>query len=56
MSARLLLAPAASGKTAHCIARIQSLRRAAPLANIWVVLPNHAQVSAFRLRLAERGN
>ncbi|MBI5304544.1 MAG: PD-(D/E)XK nuclease family protein [Chloroflexi bacterium] len=48
----LLLAPAAAGKTAHCITRIQTLRRDNPLATIWVVAPNSANVTAFRRRLA----
>jgi ATP-dependent helicase/nuclease subunit B len=53
MSTRILLAPAGHGKTRHCITRIQEVRAETPLAPIWVVLPNQAQVAAFRRRLAE---
>ena len=52
MPADFLLAPAATGKTAYAIARIHALRRTEPLAAIWVILPNNAQVVAFRRRLA----
>ena len=52
MSNHLLLAPAAAGKTEYCITRIQTLRRENPLAAIWVILPNGANVTAFRRRLA----
>jgi hypothetical protein len=43
----ILVAPAA-----HAIARIQAVHAAQPLAPIWVILPNQAQVTAFRRRLA----
>jgi len=52
---RFLVAPAAAGKTQHCIDRIQQIRRDTPLAPIWVALPDAAQVGAFRRRLAESG-
>ncbi|MBI4786737.1 MAG: PD-(D/E)XK nuclease family protein [Chloroflexi bacterium] len=55
MAIQLLLAPAASGKTQHCIERIQTARRDKPLAAIWVILPNAANVAAFRRRLARAG-
>ncbi len=57
MSTQLLLAPAAAGKTEYCITRIQALRRDVqrPLAPIWVVLPNGANVRAFSHRLARAG-
>jgi len=55
MSPRILLAPAGQGKTHHCIARIHEIRTEAPLTPIWVILPNQAQVVAFRRRLAEEG-
>jgi ATP-dependent helicase/nuclease subunit B len=55
MSPSILLAPAGQGKTHHCIACIQKVRAAGPLAPIWVILPNQAQVAAFRRRLAEEG-
>ena len=55
MSPSILLSPAGHGKTHHCIARIQEVRAAEPLAPIWVIRPNQAQVVAFRCRLAEEG-
>ncbi|MFB0533996.1 MAG: PD-(D/E)XK nuclease family protein [Anaerolineae bacterium] len=55
MSPSVLLAPAGHGKTNYCIARIQEVRAADPLAPTWVILPNQAQVAAFRRRLAEEG-
>ena len=55
MSPHLLLAPAASGKTAQCIARLRELNRADPLAPLWVVVPNGANVIAFRRRLGDAG-
>jgi ATP-dependent helicase/DNAse subunit B len=55
MSLSILLAPAGQGKTRYCITRIQEVRAEAPLASIWVILPNQAQVAAFRRRLAEEG-
>ncbi len=54
MAIQLLLAPAGQGKTAYVIERIQEIRADAPLAPIWVILPNQAQVSAFRRRLAHQ--
>lgn len=55
MSLHLLLAPAASGKTEYCISRIQTVRRENPLAAIWAILPNGANVAAFRRRLGNAG-
>jgi ATP-dependent helicase/nuclease subunit B len=55
VSPSILSAPAGQGKTHHCLARIQKMRAADPLAPIWVILPNQAQVVAFRRRLAEEG-
>ena len=54
MSSRVLLAPAGHGKTRYCTIRIQEVRAQA-LAPVWVILPNQAQVAAFRRRLAEEG-
>jgi ATP-dependent helicase/DNAse subunit B len=51
----VLVAPAGHGKTQYCITRIQEVRAKAPLVPIWVILPNQAQVMAFRRRLAEAG-
>ena len=55
MNSRILLAPAAAGKTEYCLAQIRAARRAEPLAPIWVIAPNAAQVQAFRRRLAQAG-
>ena len=55
MSLHLLLAPAAVGKTQHCIQRIREINRENPLAPIWVILPNNATAFAFRRRLASVG-
>ncbi|MFQ5340291.1 MAG: PD-(D/E)XK nuclease family protein [Anaerolineae bacterium] len=55
MNTRLLIAPAAAGKTQHCIERVQQVRRDDPLARIWVVLPDAAEARAVRRRLAQRG-
>ncbi|MDE3089224.1 MAG: exodeoxyribonuclease V subunit gamma, partial [Chloroflexota bacterium] len=55
MSNYSLLAPAASGKTEYCIHRIQALRRENPLAAMWVILPNGANVTALRRRLGNAG-
>lgn len=51
----LLLFPASSGKTQHCIERIHALRARDPLAPVWVILPNQDHVRAFRRRLAYTG-
>jgi ATP-dependent helicase/DNAse subunit B len=55
MTVQLLLAPARGGKTAHAISRIRGLHGSAPLAPVWVVLPNFPQVTGFRRRLAQAG-
>ncbi|MBN1666470.1 MAG: PD-(D/E)XK nuclease family protein, partial [Anaerolineales bacterium] len=55
MTARLLLAPAAHGKTQSAIRRIQEILAAEPLAGITVILPNQLRVSEFRRRLAATG-
>ena len=55
MSVRILLAPAAAGKTQYCIDLIHLARAEEPLAPIWVILPDAAQVRAFRRRLAQHG-
>ena len=51
----LIVAPAGHGKTAYAISRVRRLRASAPLAPVWVVLPNFPQVAAFRRRLARAG-
>lgn len=55
MNTHILLAPAAAGKTQHCIDRIQQARRDDPLASIWAILPDAAEARAFRRRLAHNG-
>ena len=51
----LLLSPASTGKTQHCIECIHALRAQDRLAPVWVILPNHDHVRAFRRRLASVG-
>lgn len=51
-SPHILLAPAAAGKTQFCIDQIHATRANERLAPIWVILPDAAQVRAFRRRLA----
>ncbi len=51
----LLVSPASTGKTQHCIERIQALRAQDKLALVWVILPNQDQVRAFRRRLSSVG-
>ena len=55
MAVHLYLAPAGQGKTAYVLERIHQVRAGDPLAPISVILPNQAQVSAFRRRLAAGG-
>jgi ATP-dependent helicase/nuclease subunit B len=55
MAVHLYLAPAGRGKTAYVLERIRQAHAAAPLASIAVIVPNQAQVSAFRHRLGAGG-
>ncbi|NIP87379.1 MAG: hypothetical protein GTO03_18235, partial [Planctomycetales bacterium] len=55
MSTHIYLAPAGHGKTTYVLERIHQARATDPLAPISVVLPNQAQVSAFRHRLGAGG-
>ena len=55
MSTTLILAPASSGKTHHCIEKVRATLHASPLSEVWVVLPDSHQAVAFRRRLAEQG-
>ena len=55
MSIRILQAPAAAGKTQYGIDHIRAIRDDERLAPIWVILPDAAQVRAFRRRLAQGG-
>ena len=51
----IYLAPAGHGKTTYVLERIHQARVADSLASIGVILPNQAQVSAFRHRLGAGG-
>jgi ATP-dependent helicase/DNAse subunit B len=55
MPTTIKLAPAASGKTRWCIDKVRATLHAMPLSEVWVVLPDRNQASAFRRRLAESG-
>ena len=52
MTVRLLLGPAASGKTQTCIDEMRASLAAQPLSAAWVLLPDRNQAAAFRRRLA----
>ena len=51
----LLSAPAGYGKTSYALERIRQARAVDPLTPIIVILPNQAQVNAFRHRLSLGG-
>jgi ATP-dependent helicase/DNAse subunit B len=55
MPVQLILAPPAAGKTQTCIQRLQSIRQSAPLAPIWVLVPDAQNAAYFRQRLALSG-
>ncbi len=55
MTTHLYLAPAGHGKTTYVLRRIRQARAELPLAPIAVILPNQAQVHAFRRRLSAGG-
>ncbi len=55
MPTHLIIAPANSGKTHACLQRLQAALAAAPLAEVWALLPNRTQTGAFRRRLAQQG-
>lgn len=55
MTATILVAPAAAGKTQRCIERILELSHGHPLTRAWVVVPDRLQAHAFRRRLAFAG-
>ncbi len=55
MDIHFYLAPAGHGKTAYVLARLRQVRAAEPLAPVAVILPNQAQVTAFRQRLSAGG-
>ena len=55
MTPRLLIAPAASGKTQHAIDRLRAIKASDPFAPVTVILPNQIQLAEFRRRLAQAG-
>ncbi len=55
MSTHLYLAPAGHGKTAYVLEHIRQARTANPLTPVTVILPNQAQLNAFRHRLSTQG-
>jgi len=55
MTIELLIAPAATGKTATCIDQIRAAQKENPLAQVWVLVPNQQTAAQFRARLAESG-
>ena len=55
MSIKLILAPAAAGKTQACLQRIQSLHETEPLAPVWVLVPDAQNAAYFRQRLSRIG-
>ncbi len=55
MTSHLYLAPAGHGKTTYVLKQIRQIRAVDPLASIIVILPNQAQVNAFRQRLSASG-
>ncbi len=55
MIPRLLIAPAASGKTQSAIDRLRAIKASEPFAPITVILPNQTQLAEFRRRLAQAG-
>ncbi|HSD85639.1 MAG TPA: hypothetical protein VLG46_17385, partial [Anaerolineae bacterium] len=55
MPARLLIAPAASGKTHYAIDRLHAVKANDPFTPVTVILPNQQQLAEFRRRLAQSG-
>lgn len=55
MPVELLIARPAVGKTETCLQKIRSTLAQHPLAQVWVILPDRLQASAFRRRLAIAG-
>ena len=55
MTPRLLIAPAAAGKTQHAIDRLRAIKASDPFAPVTVILPNQIQLAEFRRRLAQSG-
>jgi ATP-dependent helicase/DNAse subunit B len=55
MTPRLLIAPAASGKTQYAIDCLRGVKTSDPFAPVAVILPNQIQLAEFRRRLAQSG-
>jgi len=55
LTVELLISPPAVGKTENCIQKIRTTLSKYPLAQVWVVVPDRLQASAFRRRLANAG-
>lgn len=55
MPAKLLLAPAAGGKTQSVIDRVNALLADVPLGSVWAVVPDRNQDNSLRRRLARHG-
>ena len=55
MPPRLLIAPAASGKTQFAIDRLRAIKASDPFASVTVILPNQLQLAEFRRRLMKSG-
>jgi len=55
MTIELLISPAANGKTQACIEHIQAVKKANPLAPVWVIVPNQQAKTQFKERLASTG-
>jgi ATP-dependent helicase/nuclease subunit B len=55
MTPRLLIAPAASGKTQYAIVRLRAVKASDPFAPVTIILPNQLQLAEFRRRLAQSG-
>lgn len=55
MPVELLVARPATGKTYHCIQKIQHVLSLTPLSTVWVIVPDRLQAAAFRNRLAQSG-
>jgi ATP-dependent helicase/nuclease subunit B len=55
LSVELLIGPPGSGKTEHCINKIQTLKAQQPLSHIWVLVPDSHNRAYFQRRLAKSG-
>lgn len=55
MPVHLFISPPATGKTRACLERISDAYNGAPLAQVWVLVPDQLQADEFRQRLADTG-